>query len=85
MFCCRELFTSREREFAWKLRWAVMRSTSSVVRSTLDCSSADDLMEPNVPEFGVPGKASPESRDWRQEVSPTWASPRIFPAWRKKR
>ncbi|MNW68734.1 hypothetical protein D3C74_475790 [compost metagenome] len=41
----------------------------------MDCSRADDLMEPKVPEFGVPGRASPESRDWRQEVSPTWVSP----------
>ncbi len=49
-------------ELAWKLRCAVMRLTSWEVKSTLDCSSAEDLILPKVPELGVPGSASPESR-----------------------
>ena len=40
------LSTSNAREFAWKLRWAEIKSINSVVKLTLDCSSACELMVP---------------------------------------
>ena len=51
------LSTSNEREFAWKLRCAEIKSINSVVRLTLDCSNADELMVPNVPEPASPANA----------------------------
>ena len=52
--------TSSALELAWKFRCAEIKSINSVVRLTLACSSADELMEPKVPEPASPASASPE-------------------------
>jgi hypothetical protein len=49
--------------FAWKFLWAVIRPTSSVVRSTFDLSLAPALTVPKPAVPGSPKVASPDLAD----------------------
>jgi hypothetical protein len=55
------------REFAWKLRCAVIKSKSSVVKLTFDCSNADELIEPNEPDAASPAIGIPDSSEELQD------------------
>ena len=54
------LLVSMALAFAWKLRWAVIRSTSSCVKSTLARSVAPARIEPKPAEPASPILATPE-------------------------
>ena len=66
---------SRPFAFAWKLRCAVMRSTSSVVRSRFALSRAPALIEPYPAEPGSPSDTDPDSADSRNVESPNCRRP----------
>ena len=59
--CVIALVVSIALAFAWKFRCAVMRSTSSAVRSTFERSREPALRVPKPAEPGSPKDASPES------------------------
>lgn len=61
MVCMMVLSVEMVLEFAWKLLCALISSTSSMVRLTLDASSALDSIEPRVPVFGVSMPGMPEA------------------------
>ena len=69
------LSTSSALEFAWKFRCAEIKSISSVVKLTLACSRALELIEPKVPELASPASGVPESKLSRQEVPPICVKP----------
>ena len=65
-------------EFAWKLRWAAIRPTSSSVMSTFDPSIMPDISEPAPfsPELAKVG--SPDRPVACQLLLPIWRRPAAF-------
>ena len=60
---------------AWKFRCAVIRSTSSDVKSTLALSLAPARIVPNPAPPGSPSVGAPDSLDSRKVESPNWRNP----------
>ena len=54
---------------AWKLRWAVIKSTNSLVRSTFDRSVAPARKVPKPAEPAVPSVALPEAEEAKKKQS----------------
>ena len=69
------IITSKARELAWKFRCAEIKSINSAVKFTLDCSNAEELIVPKVPEPPSPASASPELILSFQELFPICVKP----------
>ena len=64
--------------FAWKFRCAVIKPTSSVVKSTLDRSRAPARIVPKPAVPASPNAAAPDFADDKYELSPFWRRPSLL-------